>query len=60
MINELGITYRENNQIPEAIETFKKALEINPNNLPSINELGITYRENNQIPEAIETFKKSI
>ncbi len=59
-LNELGITYRENNQKTKAIETFERALAVDPNHLPSLNELGITYRENNQMDEAIAICGRAI
>ncbi|MHB8772260.1 MAG: tetratricopeptide repeat protein, partial [Syntrophales bacterium] len=57
---ELGITYRANNQNAKAIETFERALAIDPKHLPPLNELGITYRESNQADEAIEICRRAI
>ena len=59
-LNELGITYRENNQKTKAIATFERALVIDPEDLYSLNELGITYRENNQADEVIAMCLKAI
>ncbi|MHB8770243.1 MAG: tetratricopeptide repeat protein, partial [Syntrophales bacterium] len=58
--NELGIAYRGNNQKENAIETFERALAVDPKSLPSLNELGITYRANNQNAKAIETFERAL
>ena len=58
--NELGIAYRLNKQLNNAITTFERALVIEPKGLPSLNELGITYRENNQADEAIAICLKAI
>ncbi|PCJ84320.1 MAG: hypothetical protein COA57_09450 [Flavobacteriales bacterium] len=58
--NQLGMAYREHNQKQLAIDTFRKALEIDSKAVPSYNELGITYREHNQKQLAIDTFRKVI
>ena len=58
--NELGIAYRMNRQLKNAIETFERALTIDHNNTMVLNELGITYRENDQKTKAIETFQKAL
>jgi tetratricopeptide (TPR) repeat protein len=58
--NELGITYRKNNQKQLAIDTFRKGLKVEPENIRVLNELGITYRKNNQKQLAIDTFRKGL
>ncbi|MEK0337176.1 MAG: tetratricopeptide repeat protein, partial [Nitrosopumilus sp.] len=61
VLNELGITYRANNQKQLAIDTFLKVIEdIDPKHVPSYNELGITYRANNQKQLAIDTFLEGL
>ena len=60
---ELGMAYRGNKQIDLAIETFKKAITIEHNNVIVLNELGISYRERKKeddIDLAIATFEKAI
>ena len=60
---ELGMAYRGNKQIDLAIETFKKAITIEHNNVIVLNELGISYRERKKegdIDLAIATFERAI
>jgi tetratricopeptide (TPR) repeat protein len=58
--NELGIAYRLNNQLQQAIETFLKLLKVKKDDVKAHNELGITYRESGKPQLAIETFLKAI
>lgn len=57
---ELGIAYRENNQLNDAIEVLEKGLKVNSENIPTINELAITYRRKGRIYDAIKTINDGL
>lgn len=56
---EEGKTYCNNEEYDKAIEIFKKAVEINPNDDESCRWLGNSYLKNNQIEEAIKYHLKA-
>jgi tetratricopeptide (TPR) repeat protein len=58
--NELGMSYRSNNQKQQAIDIFVKGLKVEPENVRVLNELGITYRENGQYNEAINICDRAL
>ena len=57
---EEGKTYYNNGEYDKAIEIFKKAVEINPNDDDSWRWLGNSYYKNGQYQEAIKSFKKAV
>lgn len=57
---QLGGYYFGNSQYPEAIETFERGLQANPEFVPIYNLLGYSYRAMKQEKEAAATFKKAI
>lgn len=48
--------YVSKNQTKEAIQTFRKLIEIEPDNLKTRNELAKAYKNENMIPEAIKEY----
>lgn len=56
---EEGKTYCNNGEYDKAIEIFKKAIELNPNDDESCRWLGNSYLKNNQIEEAIKSHLKA-
>jgi tetratricopeptide (TPR) repeat protein len=56
--NELGMAYRNNNQLEESINVLEKAVA--KAHIQSYNELGISYRENKQLDESIKVLKKAV
>ena len=56
---EEGKTYCDNEEYDKAIEIFKKAVELNPNDDESCRWLGNSYLQNNQIEEAIKYHLKA-
>lgn len=56
---EEGKTYYNNGEYDKAIEIFKKAVEINPNDDDSWRLLGNSYNRNGQIEEAIKYYLKA-
>lgn len=51
-LRELGLTYLHEGDTPGAIETFRKALELNPKDARVHHELGLAYFSRNLYPEA--------
>ncbi|TAL18811.1 tetratricopeptide repeat protein [bacterium] len=65
--NNLGVKYEKTGRYPEAIEAFKKSLELRPDTVdthncnPSVwNNLGVTYEKAGKYPEAIEAFSRAL
>ena len=58
--NNLGLTYRNLNQIEDAIRCFKIALKSNGNYVIALNNLAKCQQEINLINESIENFEKSL
>ncbi len=56
----LGTFYFGQNQIPAAIEEFKKATDLNPSYASAYNLLGYSYRQNVSYPEAEKAFQRYI
>ena len=57
---EEGKAYYNNEEYDKAIEIFKKAIELNPNDDDSCRWLGNSYRKNEQIEDAIKYHLKAI
>ena len=56
---EEGKTYCNNEEYDKAIEIFKKAVELNPNDYANWYNLGILYRDNEQYEDAIKSLLKA-
>lgn len=54
----LGDVYYDRNEYAEAIEVFKRAEKVNPENLHVQTDLGMLYMRTNKPDEAIVKFKK--
>jgi tetratricopeptide (TPR) repeat protein len=59
-LNISGDNFYEEGKIPEAIDEFKLALEIDPNNVNVHNSLGVCYALQNRYDEAIAEFRQAI
>ena len=57
---ELGLVYLEGYELEEAEIAFKKAIELNPEDLYGYNNLGFTYKLLGRYEEAIVQYKKAI
>ena len=57
---EEGKTYYNNGEYDKAIEIFKKAVELNPNDDDNYYWLGISYNKNGQYQEAINSLLKAV
>ena len=58
--NILGAVLTKQNHLQEAIESYKKALLINPNYAQAYNNLGTAFQKLNKSEEAIFNYKKAI
>ena len=56
----LADLYDRNNQYPEAIEAYKKVIEVKPDMGYAYLKMGTAYDQLNQPKEAISSFKKAI
>jgi tetratricopeptide (TPR) repeat protein len=56
----MGMAYFQSKQYDKAEPLFRKAMEINPNDVNAVNNLGAIYLNQNKYPQAIEVFKKAI
>jgi superkiller protein 3 len=56
----LGILLTKQGRIAEAIEQYRKAIELNPNRAEFYNNLGNLLAKQNQTDEAIEQFQKAL
>lgn len=58
--NGLGIAHFRLKKYKEAIESFKKAIEIKPDNPSSLAGIAMVYRNSGEYEEAIKTYKQMI
>ena len=56
----LGIVYYRLNKLPEAVESLKKAIEVNPDRAAYFNQLGIVYRQSGQLDKARESYARAL
>lgn len=56
----IGLAYRQLGQIEQAIDCFKKVLEINPAQIDSLNEVGLCKAAQGDMEGAIEYFDQGI
>jgi tetratricopeptide (TPR) repeat protein len=59
-LNTLGIAYRRNNQLHDAIKQFKASIEISPLVADAYLNLGMTYRQMKSWSLALQNFKQGI
>jgi protein O-mannosyl-transferase len=55
--NNLGIVYRDQGRANAAIEEFKKAIEIDPDNIEGYSNLGVQYYSLDRFDEALVEFE---
>ncbi|MDP6648252.1 MAG: tetratricopeptide repeat protein [Candidatus Woesearchaeota archaeon] len=58
--HELGILYRENNKLDDAIKSFKKAIQLNPKHSMSFFEIGVIYEHQQDYDKAIKNYTESL
>ncbi len=57
---QLGNMFFDSDQFVNAIDAYKKSLEINPKQIGVVTDMGVMYRRNKQPQKAIEAFDKAI
>ena len=55
-----GCYYRDQGKFSQAIDCFKKAIDLNPGNYRAYIDLGVVYEIQSKFPEAEDLFKKAI
>jgi len=58
--NNLGYAYESRGLIDKAVEHYRRAIQLNPNNIEAYNNLGNAYVKRNQFDKAIEQFQAAI
>ena len=56
----LGVAYINLNRYNDAIEAYRQALRINPEDADAWNNLGIAYRHLNRYNDAIEAYRQAL
>ena len=56
----LGNAYMSRKKFDEAIQNYKKAIELDPKDASAFYNLGIVYKTQNKGDEAIQFYKKAI
>jgi Tfp pilus assembly protein PilF len=59
VLARLGESYENSHQYDEAVATYKKILELTPDNASIYNNLGSTYAQMNKVAEAQQAFQKA-
>ncbi|MCP4694811.1 MAG: tetratricopeptide repeat protein [Desulfobacterales bacterium] len=57
---QLGNFYFDHDKVDGAIEAYRKALEITPDNADVLTDLGVMYRRKGQPEKAVQSFDKAI
>lgn len=52
VLSSLGLIYLRQNEFPKAVEILKKAVELDPNHIPSNNALSLVYARQNDMENA--------
>ncbi len=56
----LGLLFHKNRKLDDALEEYKKALDLDPLNVQSYNNLGMVYKELGRLHEAISQYQKAL
>lgn len=59
-LENLGRAYAEGKNFEEAINCYKKSLELEPNSFEAFFNLGFAYKEIGQIDDAIKSYEKAL
>ena len=57
--NNLGVTYADSREYKKAIEAFKRALRLNPDDAIALYNLGCVYIRQRQFKQAIEPLREA-
>ena len=56
----LGVALKDQGMLEEALEAYKKALAIKPDNAKAYSNMGNALKEQGKLEEAIEAYKKAL
>ena len=56
----MGIAFKDQGKLDEAIDAYKNALRVQPNHVLVYNNMGNVLKEQNKLDEAIEAYEKAI
>ena len=56
----LGIALYHQGQLAEAVESYRRAIELNPNYAPTYNNLGLALKDQGNLPEAEQAYRQAI
>ena len=56
----MGIAYNNQGNTAKEIESYKKAIELDPDDAGAYNNLGNAYRKQGNLTKAIESYEKAI
>jgi len=57
---ELGVLYKENDELENAVKSLKKAIQLDPKHSLACYELGIVYEQQKNYDEAIKSYTESL
>ena len=55
-----GIAYHQQDNLPQAISYYTKAIEINPDYAAAYSNRGLAYHQQGNLPQAISDYTKAI
>ena len=56
----MGVVFQDQGKLNEAIEAYKKAIQMNPKYAEAYYNIGIVFKDKGKLDNAIDAFKKSI
>lgn len=56
----LGFALQQRGFLDKSIETFKKVVELRPDDAAAYNDLGVAFQSQGKLPEAIECFNRTL
>ena len=56
----MGVIFKDQGKLEEAIEAYKKAIDLNSNSPELYSNMGVALQDLGKLEEAIEAYKKAI
>ncbi len=60
LFHNLGIAFKQLGQVDAAVESYQKALAVNPDYVEAHNNLGNAYKELGQLDDAVKSYEKAL